>query len=1056
MSAHQQRAQELKLLAQAASAAAEGADAFALLETLKPLRKPVASAAALGDHAQLGSLEKAAEAAAANAEACLLRLAGARAAVADAVACLSPADVANAVKEGALPGLAERDAAQIEAGQLLPSAISAYVALAALHAERAELQTHLEGAAASEEGEEESVSVSEAVLSLSALDNALARVQTAQHTARAMGEPTQPAAAAAPVQYPQFAAMPKAVPFSPRGSGEVAALQAALAAAAIPRPQPRTAKRPAAGEGTAKRPAFAAGSASMAGQEAAAADQSKAAWIAQGAQMQAQALVEQHVDAWREYYARQPSGAVVYHPGRDGNADSFEWFHSITAHPAYSAHSFEELRLEHYQQREHYHGQLTGNHTSVDAATGHAGCLADRQLPQARGQPQPNHTVNACFSPEQRAVSSHNLQQPFALRPVDGATNLRRYTAALNAEADALAALSAAAASAVFQCRAALRQAVSKCQVETPAEDAAAAASIAMRFRGALRTLSLELASRDGVAATRQELQEASSSRVAALVELVELESERSKRQIQASWFDVAETKFKAAAAALRERVAQAEARWAALERSVLRAPLVARCFPEIAATVAAETAAASIFTSSLSSGKQLCAADFEELEILHKTPSRSVLRARRTHAPSAPDACLKVFLAADVGAFPSEARHLAALASHPLIVRYEGAYTDNAGRGVLVMPFYPAGSIRPWVDEMRAKHSAGGLSSEDWASVRRTFRQLASALAYIHSKRVAHRDLKPENVLWADPSRRTIALSDFGLSRDLSAALETTRAIGATVTYAAPEACTPAWKVSPWAGDIWSLGAMALEVVTGKLYGLSGRRLECVATGASYSTPQGGGAAAQDAVELALAMLREAPGERPTADEVLLHPFFASSDAAMADAAGPGLGVGDGAAPALAAKLSAIVMLSSRTRGGAAWRLQLPARSDGAAAPAASAAWWNALLEAVGGAPAHALASTWNAFEAGVHVPLSACLRTFWACAPHARGFLEQCETASRAPGAPPALDLPFLPVRYGGSAPTAAFSALGRLLARCMLDGMAVSVELAPVAFAVLLGRG
>jgi hypothetical protein len=169
------------------------------LETLKPLRKPVASAAALGDHAQLGSLEKAAEAAAANAEACLLRLAGARAAVADAVACLSPADVANAVKEGALPGLAERDAAQIEAGQLLPSAISAYVALAALHAERAELQTHLEGAAASEEGEEESVSVSEAVLSLSALDNALARVQTAQHTARAMGEPTQPAAAAAPV-----------------------------------------------------------------------------------------------------------------------------------------------------------------------------------------------------------------------------------------------------------------------------------------------------------------------------------------------------------------------------------------------------------------------------------------------------------------------------------------------------------------------------------------------------------------------------------------------------------------------------------------------------------------------------------------------------------------------------------------------------------------------------------------------------------------------------------------------------------------------------------------
>ncbi|XP_042501929.1 mitogen-activated protein kinase 9-like [Macadamia integrifolia] len=95
---------------------------------------------------------------------------------------------------------------------------------------------------------------------------------------------------------------------------------------------------------------------------------------------------------------------------------------------------------------------------------------------------------------------------------------------------------------------------------------------------------------------------------------------------------------------------------------------------------------------------------------------------------------------------------------------------------------------------------------------------QLLRALKYIHTANVFHRDLKPKNILANADCK--LKVCDFGLARvsfnDAPSAIFWTDYV-ATRWYRAPELCGSFFSKYTPAIDIWSIGCIFAEMLTGK-----------------------------------------------------------------------------------------------------------------------------------------------------------------------------------------------------------------------------------------------
>lgn len=150
---------------------------------------------------------------------------------------------------------------------------------------------------------------------------------------------------------------------------------------------------------------------------------------------------------------------------------------------------------------------------------------------------------------------------------------------------------------------------------------------------------------------------------------------------------------------------------------------------------------------------------------------------------------------------FLAEARLTGSLVHENIIGFYD--YGEEQGRPFLVVEYFDGESLG---DAIR------GWRTGDLRNKLLIARQIANALAYVHSKAVVHRDVKPDNV-WIDSSSR-VKLIDFGVAKSEEFSITGAGFTLGTPYYMAPEQVRGD-KPTPLV-DIYAFGVLLFELVTG------------------------------------------------------------------------------------------------------------------------------------------------------------------------------------------------------------------------------------------------
>jgi WD40 repeat protein len=196
---------------------------------------------------------------------------------------------------------------------------------------------------------------------------------------------------------------------------------------------------------------------------------------------------------------------------------------------------------------------------------------------------------------------------------------------------------------------------------------------------------------------------------------------------------------------------------------------------------------------------------DYELVGELGRGGMGVVYRARQRSLKR--DVALKMLLAGPYASpaartrFLIEAESVASL-DHPHIVTVH-AFGECGGLPYLVMEYLPGGSLVERRGKLDPKQTAAVLL------------KLADAVAAAHARGIVHRDLKPQNVLYTAAGEPKV--TDFGLAKVGTSGVSASGAVIGTPSYMAPEQAAGRVREVGTAADVWALGAVLYDLLTGR-----------------------------------------------------------------------------------------------------------------------------------------------------------------------------------------------------------------------------------------------